>query len=286
MSRSGRRELRTRLVLAPLLLGAIAAIYVVDLEFTGRHRGVLTAVVLGLVGFAGILEYVAMLQKARFAVATRLLPLACIALFAAPFGFGWQDIDRELYPVVLITFLLAFPIALDSLSKGKMAQGLEMQGASMLGFVTLAWPMYFAQGIALRHLPSVLFVVLVCKCGDIGAYLIGSWLGRRPLIPHVSSGKTVEGALGSMVASVLVAVVLRPLLLWPEVPLTLTGAILVGIILNVTTQTGDLIESLLKRRCGVKDSSTLLPAHGGVLDLTDSLLYSFPAFFLVLVWIT
>src|SRR5690606_37158391 len=115
MSRSGRRELRTRLVLAPLLLGAIAAIYVVDLEFTGRHRGVLTAVVLGLVGFAGILEYVAMLQKARFAVATRLLPLACIALFAAPFGFGWQDIDRELYPVVLITFLLAFPIALDSL---------------------------------------------------------------------------------------------------------------------------------------------------------------------------
>ena len=62
--------------------------------------------------------------------------------------------------------------------------------------------------------------------------------------------------------------------------------LLTGIMLNITTQTGDLIESLLKRRCGVKDSSTLLPYHGGVLDLVDSLLFSFPAWFLVLVRLT
>ena len=76
------------------------------------------------------------------------------------------------------------------------------------------------------------------------------------------------------------------MLLRPEVPLGLTGAILTGIMLNITTQSGDLIESLLKRRCGVKDSSRLLPAHGGVLDLIDSLLFSFPAYLVILILLT
>jgi phosphatidate cytidylyltransferase len=61
----------------------------------------------------------------------------------------------------------------------------------------------------------------------------------------------------------------------------LTGLVLVAIMINVTTLVGDLVESLLKRRCNVKDSSRLLPVHGGVLDLTDSFLFSVPAFFLV-----
>ena len=68
--------------------------------------------------------------------------------------------------------------------------------------------------------------------------------------------------------------------------IVLTEAVLVGIMLNITAQIGDLVESLLKRRCGVKDSSALLPAHGGVLDLLDSLLFSFPAYFLVLTILT
>jgi phosphatidate cytidylyltransferase len=146
--------------------------------------------------------------------------------------------------------------------------------------------MYFAMGTALRHLPSVLFVVLVCKGGDIGGYCVGRLLGRRKLIPHVSPGKTIEGALGSLGASVALAVALRGPLLAPAVDLPLWLALVAGVVLNVTTQTGDLIESLLKRRCGAKDSSRLLPAHGGVLDLIDSLLFSFCAWFLLLVWRT
>ena len=80
--------------------------------------------------------------------------------------------------------------------------------------------------------------------------------------------------------------VLRAPLLDAHVALSLPVAVLVGAVLNFTTQTGDLIESLLKRRCGAKDSSRLLPAHGGILDLVDSLLFSFCAWFLVLVWLT
>jgi phosphatidate cytidylyltransferase len=131
-----------------------------------------------------------------------------------------------------------------------------------------------------------LFVVLVCKGGDIGGYCVGRLLGRRKLIPHVSPGKTIEGALGSLGASVALAVALRGPLLAPAVDLPLWLALVAGVVLNVTTQTGDLIESLLKRRCGAKDSSRLLPAHGGVLDLIDSLLFSFCAWFLLLVWRT
>lgn len=286
--RRGRGELRTRLVFAPLMLLAIAVVYWADATTMADAglRGVLTAGVLGLLGIAGVFEFVAMMRQGGYAVAPTLLPLFTIALHATAFFFQWHELDRELYPLVIATLALLFPLALESLAAGRMSQGLERQGATMLGFVMIAWPMFLAQGIALRHLPSVLFVVLVCKSGDIGAYLLGIAAGRRKLIPHISAGKTVEGALGSMLASVLAAALLVDPLLHPEVPLGLTGAILTGIMLNITTQSGDLIESLLKRRCGVKDSSRLLPAHGGVLDLIDSLLFSFPAYLVVLILLT
>ncbi|MCC6781225.1 MAG: phosphatidate cytidylyltransferase [Planctomycetes bacterium] len=286
--KKGRGELRTRLVLGPAMLIVVGLIYFVDSTYMAERgmRGYLVAGLLGLLGFAGVLEYVAMMRNAGFAIARVLLPLYTALLLVSPFFFGWHTLDRELYPLVIGTLGLLFPIALESLSRRRMQQGLELQGATMLGFLLIAWPMFLAQGMALRHLPSVLWVALVCKGGDIGAYLTGIAIGRHKLIPHVSAGKTVEGAVGSVFWSVGIALGLRGWLLDPEVPLTLTAAVIVGIILNVTTQTGDLIESLLKRRCGVKDSSKLLPAHGGVLDLIDSLLFSFPAFFLVLTWLT
>jgi CDP-diglyceride synthetase len=282
----GRSELGIRFVLGPLMLALIAGIYWLDstVMFEGGHRGYLSAGVLGLLAFGGALEYVAMFRRADFAVATRLLPGTTLALCIAPFVIGGNAAGREFDPLVLFTIALLFAVAFESLSKRKMAIGLEQMGGTLLGFLLIAWPLFLGQVLAIQHLPSLLFVVLVCKGGDIGAYLFGVALGRHRLIPHISGGKTIEGSLGGVVTAVGLALLLRPFLLAPEVSLGLTATVLAGIILNVTTQTGDLIESLLKRRCGVKDSSHLLPAHGGILDLVDSLLFSFPVWFLILAY--
>lgn len=285
MSATGA-ELRTRLLLGPTMLAVLAGIYWIDSTGAVGRRGILSAITLGLLAVGGVREYVVMMRGAGHAVASVLLAAFTAGLCAtAPF-FGWTELDRELYPLAIGTIGLLYPLSLRSLAQDRMRQGLEEQGATLLGFVLVAWPMFLAQGMALRHLPSLLFVVLVCKGGDIGGYLVGVALGRRKLIPHVSKGKTVEGAVGSLVFSCTLAVLLRDLLLPEGVGIGLTGILGIGIMLNLTTQTGDLVESLLKRSCGVKDSAMLLPAHGGILDLVDSLLFSFPAYFVILVLLT
>jgi phosphatidate cytidylyltransferase len=276
-------ELRTRTILSTTMLAILAGIYWLDVTRTG---GVLSAGLLGLLAVAGVHEFIVMLRRAGFAVSKTLLLVCTAALCASAFRFGWTAVDRELYPLVIATFVLLFPIAFRSLLRERMARGLEEQGATLLGFISIAWPLYLAQGLVLRHPPAALYVVLVCKGGDIGGYLCGSFFGRHKLIPHVSPGKTVEGAAGSLLFTCVLAVALRQPLLEPKVVLGLTAAILVGIILNLTTQVGDLVESMLKRRCGAKDSGALLPAHGGVLDLVDSLLFSFPTFLLIVTAIT
>lgn len=278
-------DLQIRSVLAPTMLLLIGGIYWLDHAAYFGRQGTLSAGLLGLLGIGGALEYANMMRKQGFAVARWPLLLATALLHVAAFPFGWHQLDRELYPLIFLTMALLFPLAVWSLGKDHMARGLELQGGTLLGFLFVAWPMYLGQGICLRHLSSLLYVVLICKGGDIGAYVVGRLLGQRKLIPHVSPGKTFAGALGSLAVSILLAVLLRGSLV-EDLSIALWVAIGIGALLNFTAQTGDLIESLLKRRCGAKDSSQLLPAHGGVLDLVDSLLFSFAAWFLLLIWLT
>ncbi len=94
--------------------------------------------------------------------------------------------------------LLLFPLALRSLGRGDMHHGLERQGATLLGFIMVAWPMYLALGICFRCLPSMLYVVLICKGGDIGGYCFGRLFGKHKLIPYMRACETNESALGSM----------------------------------------------------------------------------------------
>ena len=109
--------------------------------------------------------------------------------------------------------------------------------------------------------------------GDSGAYYAGSRLGRHKMAPRISPNKTMEGLAGGIVASFASAALLK-LVLVVAVP---WGHVLaIAAILAVTAPVGGLVESQLKRAAGVKDSSTLIPGHGGLLDRTDSLVYSAP----------
>lgn len=148
--------------------------------------------------------------------------------------------------------------------------------------------------IRLRHLPQaeylIVFILFSVWGGDIAAYYVGKNIGRHKLAPLVSPNKSWEGAIASVVASVGIALLvfhfrdsINALFTHePDSPtlapdhMGLIEVILLGVITNVAAQFGDLFESALKRGAGVKDSGTLLPGHGGLLDRIDALLFAVP----------
>jgi phosphatidate cytidylyltransferase len=143
--------------------------------------------------------------------------------------------------------------------------------------------MYFrADGTGLTGVFLILYLVMVTKFSDMGAYAIGSLIGKHKMIPHISPAKSWEGLAGAVLGSTLATVVL---LAWiPEklAPLSwMHGFILVPIIVFVAV-TGDLAESVLKRCLAIKDTGHKLPGIGGILDLTDSLLFTAPIFYFYL----
>ncbi len=123
--------------------------------------------------------------------------------------------------------------------------------------------------------PGWLFITLcLAFFSDTVAYIFGRLWGRHKLYPAVSPGKTWEGSVGGLVGGMLATVVAGSLLLVPE--LSLGHAVVLGIVGSMVGQLGDLFESMLKRGYGVKDSSSLLGAHGGMLDRVDALLFVAP----------
>jgi phosphatidate cytidylyltransferase len=114
---------------------------------------------------------------------------------------------------------------------------------------------------------------------DSAAYYVGSYLGRNKLYPSVSPNKTVEGALGSLMGGAVGSVVVRNVM---EISgLSTVGAMAIGMAIGIATLLGDLIESMFKRDAGVKDSSGLIPGHGGILDKLDGFLISGPILYLI-----
>lgn len=145
----------------------------------------------------------------------------------------------------------------------------------------------------------ILYLMLLVWCGDIAAYYVGRAIGRHKLAPRVSPGKTWEGAIASVIGAVIIGLLLfhyinpianafssAHLLLRPAQRPTADGfrfdmapvwfVAIFAICVNVAAQFGDLVESALKRGAGMKDSSNLLPGHGGVLDRIDALLFAMP----------
>jgi phosphatidate cytidylyltransferase len=127
-----------------------------------------------------------------------------------------------------------------------------------------------------------LYLIAVTKFSDMGAYLVGSLIGRHQMIPHISPKKTWEGFFGALALSLFASVGLFKLMPGHLSLLTLPHAIILGLLLGFAAVVGDLAESIIKRSTGVKDSGNFLPGIGGVLDLVDSLLFTAPLLFFYL----
>lgn len=125
----------------------------------------------------------------------------------------------------------------------------------------------------------VLLVVAVVAVADMGGYFVGRRFGRRKLAPEVSPGKTVEGLLGGLVANIVFGLVLYFVVGWQVAALLALLATIVMV--SLVSVLGDLFESMIKRHAGVKDSGTILPGHGGILDRIDGLVAALPVFAVV-----
>ena len=203
----------------------------------------------------------------------RWLPLA---LLAALFVAAWLHGPTGLAAVTVLV-LVVLPTAQmmrpEAPSGGLGGSAVSCFAVLYLGTTTacLGWLRLWPEpDVAVRLLLLYLFSIWV---GDSGAYYVGSRLGRHKMSPRISPNKTWEGLVGGTVATLAAAALLNLLL---GQPLAWQHLFVVAAILAVSAPVGDLVESLFKRDTGIKDSSTLIPGHGGFLDRTDSLLYAAP----------
>ena len=223
--------------------------------------------------------------KVHLVVLSALVPLAVHSRYL---GF-WAPSVTLLMLLVLEMLLVALTV------RGSAGKPLEAVGVTLLGVLYTAGMLTF--GYALRYheyavgaLAGAMLVAypLVLTWGtDIGAFVFGRWLGGRKLMPTVSPQKTVAGAVGGLVVAVLISEIFGLILLPRAAHLALPWhrALLAGAVVSAAAQVGDLVESMLKREAGVKDSSRLIPGHGGVLDRVDSLIFALPVAFAMLGWL-
>jgi phosphatidate cytidylyltransferase len=185
-----------------------------------------------------------------------------------------------------------------------LSTGYPAAAASAFAFAYIALPMGMLVQIRQQWAGAfyLLYLLLVVWAGDIFAYFVGKSIGRHLMAPRISPKKTWEGAAASVIASVGVGWLLfshaepissallrwglierRDGLFWLEQP-AMAPVILLTIALNVAAQLGDLVESLIKRGAGVKDSGAILPGHGGMLDRIDALLFAAPVLWFYMAW--
>jgi phosphatidate cytidylyltransferase len=204
---------------------------------------------------------------------------AILALFAG--NFAWPDLTAA------IVGLLSLVLLVYCCFSRPVEQVMASASASIFcllytGFTLIALPVLREQ----TNGPSlVAFLLCVVWAGDIIALYVGRAWGRRKLAPTLSPNKTWEGALGSVAGSLLATGGLLGLehlfkaqwdKAWLSYPESIVYWLTLAVVVNVAAQVGDLAESALKRSAGVKDSGTLLPGHGGVLDRIDALLLAAP----------
>jgi phosphatidate cytidylyltransferase len=226
----------------------------------------------------GLWELHGLLFQAHLSGKWRCLSFA-VGLFLplATHLWGVTGLDAALFIsffAALSTMLFTSPIHRDEI--GRIAN---------LAFAWLYVPYCLAFVLLLGAEPQgrvwILLVLAVIVSGDAGAYHVGLRIGRHKLYQVVSPNKSIEGAVGGLITSLIAGSLVGFIFLKNAAPARL---LLCNLAIACAGQIGDLIESMLKRNCGKKDSSHLLPGHGGILDRLDSLLFAFPVMWTLMKW--
>jgi len=255
------RRVYTAVVLAPLIYAVIR--YLPPIAF------IALLFVVGAIALYELYRLFFQERTNRVLIGIGLLTLA--NLFASVY---WHGPSMELLLFGAVASLIA-PI----ITRGNLQHHLIDSAVTLFGVAYIGVALCYL--ILIRAFPQgeylVLFILLVTWATDTGAYYVGKRFGRHPLAPAISPKKTVEGLLGGLSFAVIAVYVCRSWI--SQYDLTMMGCLVLGGLVTITGVLGDLAESALKRSTGAKDSSRLLPGHGGMLDRIDSLLFTAPAFY-------
>jgi phosphatidate cytidylyltransferase len=229
----------------------------------------LFACLLALFSYIGIVEFYRMALPERN-VEAWLAALSGSSLLFTPFVFG----DRLTLTVIGLLFLIFALLFLFRIKE--VADAAREVSYSLLAFIYIPFLLMHLVMLRQTHfgVQWLLVIMLIVMTNDSAAYYTGSMFGKHKLYPLVSPKKSIEGALGGVAGSIC-GTLLAKFTFFQE--LTLVDALVTAVVIGMIGQAGDLFESLLKRSFGVKDSGTLIPGHGGVLDRLDSILFAAPA---------
>jgi len=260
-----RARLATAAVAIPLLLALI---------FWAPVWGF--SLVVSVLAVLALAEYASLAFPAQPRERSGVLVLGLILIAAAARGPG-ADVFAALTLVVMLG-LVAIVLGRSDFDRGLADLGLAMIGILYVGFLLphFVWLRRIENGPA-----WITFVIAVGMAGDTGGYFAGRAFGRHRLIPGVSPGKTVEGAVGILAASLVAGAACKLILLRSR---SWTEMLCLALAMGVLGQLGDLSESVMKRSFGAKESGWIFPGHGGVLDRIDSLLFpvSFVYYYLLI----
>lgn len=237
-------------------------------------------VVIGLI-IGGLYEFFYMIKKKGIPI------YSYVGIFIGlmiPLSIWHQFESTKNWELLFITLMFLMVLLLQFTRKDN-TNAIVGISTTMFGVFYVSWLFSFLVKVrfllpGLAGVKLAAFILLVTKAGDIGALLIGSWLGKHPLLPRVSPNKSIEGSIGGVLFSMIAAAMCWSFLPHQLVAFPIWQATMMGAFFGGMGQLGDLSESLIKRDCMVKDSGKFLPGMGGVLDLIDSLLFSVPAFYL------
>lgn len=250
-----------------------------------------------LATLAGALSAIAAWEFFRIAREGGAQPLAVvgIALAAlAPIVTHAQFLGVIQVPIVAYTLLVLALIAIALWARGVNGRPLTAVATTLLGVAYTGGTLSYVYALryfnyAVGDVAGALVVIMpvvLTWASDTGAFFAGRLIGGPKLMPSVSPAKTISGAVGAIVTTTIVCALFVQFLLRPQAQLAFSpvGLALFAIGISITAQVGDLAESMFKREAGVKDSGTIFPGHGGVLDRLDSLFFVLPVSY-VLYWL-